>query len=464
MEIHVKPCRPTASIIRLKTKNPGLKYLFYSFLPILSILFLFLLFYFFPKKPELKKPPPFYHFPSTKNLNCSLIFDKTLEAEIYRKNLSENRLIYHDDPNLLSDCDSIKKRGGFFPDVALTKDEQNFPIAFARIVYKDYYFLETQLKIEYAPQNSFCYFIDSKASNLFKKQMQNLTKCFDNVFIAKNELDIKSEGHNMTLAHLSCLRLLRNRQWKYVILLQNHDVRIKTNAEIVKILKIYNGANDIAANQPGKHTWDQFLNWTIGGLQLFNYHAFNDIHHSKNLELTKSLVQVSISRAAVDFVFDELNVELFIRQLERKGFGVDELFWATLNVDETINLPGGFTRQCLEQNFSSKTSTRLTVWIKERTPSIPCKSGYFRRWICVFGIEDLPNLIDAPQFYANKLMSEFDFAAVTCLQEKIYNRTFFGNEATLNVQDYEILPHVRYHKQRVKNVHVNDFECEMSET
>lgn len=90
--------------------------------------------------------------------------------------------------------------------------------------------------------------------------------------------------------------------------------------------------------------------------------AFNHLQDQRgqllSLNVTKSLVQVSISREAVEFVLDELNVTKFIEKLEERQFGVDELFWGTLNADNALQLPGGFTRNCLVNDTKVFMATR----------------------------------------------------------------------------------------------------------
>ncbi|KAE9547055.1 hypothetical protein FO519_009733 [Halicephalobus sp. NKZ332] len=391
--------------------------------------------------------PAFYHLPITRDLKCDLLFENSNKGSIYRKKLSTDRIIYGDKFPLETDCDSINDRG-YFPKEALTEAEGNFPVAFARIVYRDYYLLESQLRVEYAPQNYYCYVIDSKADILFKKRVRNLGKCFNNVFVLDEEVDVRSNGHNMTIAHLACLKYLRSYPWKYAILLQNDDIRLRTNAEVVKILKAFNGANDIAANNPWDYTFNTNANWTLAALDLFKNKKLNTL---RPLRITKSLVQVSISRAAVDYVFDKLNIGPFVKKLELKGYGVDELFWATLNANEVVNLPGGFTRKYLTRKIQTYTVTRYTMWKVNKEPLIPCISKYFRNLICVFGVEDLPNLTNLHSMYINKLLPEFDFAAATCLLENVYDRTYFPTENySFDVEKYTQLRHVRFHKRRME--------------
>ncbi|KAE9551091.1 hypothetical protein FO519_005688 [Halicephalobus sp. NKZ332] len=381
-----------------------------------------------------------------KDLNCQLLFSLSDERSRYRENFIENRVVYENDPSLKTDCDSIRSRG-YFQERALTSEEEDFPIAFAKIVYKEYYLLESQLRVEYAPQNFYCYLIDSKADELFKKQLRNLGKCFDNIFVLDEEVDIKNDGHNMTIAHLTCLKHLRSHSWKYVVLLQNDDMRLRTNAEMVQIFKTFNGTNDISASNAGYHTYHPEANWTLAAIDLFKDKKLNTL---QSLRVMKSMVEISISRAAVDYVFDELNFHSLIRKLELKEFGVDETFWATLNTNDIVNLPGGFTTKFIEQKIRNYMVTRYTVWQMNKKPYVPCLTNYFRNFICIFGVEDLPNLTTLHSMYINKLLPEFDFAATTCLLEHVYNNTYFPAENySFNVEPYAQLRHVKLHNEKM---------------
>lgn len=56
-------------------------------------------------------------------------------------------------------------------------------VVFARVVYKDYEFLEKQVQMSYHPQNIFCFFIDSKSKDDFKWRIRRLGRCLPNVFV-----------------------------------------------------------------------------------------------------------------------------------------------------------------------------------------------------------------------------------------------------------------------------------------
>uniref|UniRef100_A0A914CHM5 Uncharacterized protein n=1 Tax=Acrobeloides nanus TaxID=290746 RepID=A0A914CHM5_9BILA len=133
-----------------------------------------------------------------KNYDCKRIFEKD---EKYIKNLSSHRITYQDDPSLPTDCNSVRLRN-YFPVLPNTREEAEYPIAYARVVYKDFLFLEMELAAEYAPQNFYCYVLDKKSNATFKQQIHNLGKCFPNVFVSNNEFDTDSSGQQMNYAYL----------------------------------------------------------------------------------------------------------------------------------------------------------------------------------------------------------------------------------------------------------------------
>jgi hypothetical protein len=92
-----------------------------------------------------------------------------------------------------------------------------------------------------------------------------------------------------------------------------------------------------------------------------------------------------------------------------------------------------------------------------------CSSGYYRKSICIFGIEDLPAL-DARrhELSANKLLPIFDAGAIECLHEQLYNRTYYNRSAQLLIDDvkfYQNLPIVRYQQYKSNTNRTDQFDC-----
>jgi hypothetical protein len=110
----------------------------------------------------------------------------------------------------------------YFQRENLYPEEREFPLAFARVVYRDYYLIERELAATYAPQNFYCYVMDSNSPKQFHSQMRALANCFPNVFVMKKEFDLDSKGKNMNYAHFECMKALAKPRfkWKYIVLLQ----------------------------------------------------------------------------------------------------------------------------------------------------------------------------------------------------------------------------------------------------
>ncbi|GMT08973.1 hypothetical protein PFISCL1PPCAC_270, partial [Pristionchus fissidentatus] len=115
-------------------------------------------------------------------------------------------------------------------------------------------------------ENIYCFAIDKKAPVLFRERFLALEKCLPNIVVAKAEYVFDDSGRNQNHAHLDCMRTLRSRKWEYAILMQNHDVMIKTHSEMTEILKIYGGANDVKATFCQNERCNESLERNLGKL------------------------------------------------------------------------------------------------------------------------------------------------------------------------------------------------------
>jgi len=68
-----------------------------------------------------------------------------------------------------------------------------------------------------------------------------------NVIVAKPSINVIWGNISVVSAELLCMRLLlkAHSHWRYYINLVGRDFPLRTNEELVKILKAYNGANDV---------------------------------------------------------------------------------------------------------------------------------------------------------------------------------------------------------------------------
>lgn len=106
---------------------------------------------------------------------------------------------------------------------------------------------------------------------------------------------------------------------------------------------------------------------------------------------------------------------------------------------------------------------RYSVWTQDDHEPGPCPSNIWRHWNCIFGIEDLHRLARLPHFFVNKMMPEHDFGAIVCWYEYMFNMSYLEPQTSknLNMDYYLSMPHVRYHKEKLKNgfINIRNFDC-----
>ncbi|CAD5219235.1 unnamed protein product [Bursaphelenchus xylophilus] len=385
-----------------------------------------------------KKPP------GTEDLNCAWVLDGNHPE--YIKMLAANRTVYNDpadESELPMDCESIYERHRFVT-APTSNEEEDFPIAISRLVYRDYFYHEMVLAALYQPQNHYCFSVDRKTTPLFRKRFESLAKCFPNVIISNNSRELYSSGYNLDWANIDCLAALKadNRRWKYVMVLQNHDFPSKTNREIVQIFKWLNGTTDISITHGFEHRVNWNLTWTVNSIGLFrNDSKFKRKYDEQDVKLVfaKGDNEMSASRGAIDYIFDEMNITEFVSRINREGvFGVDEIVFPTLMSMPELNVPGHYTQECTVYRKMNTYITRRSNFGNKSK----CYSKNFRHGICIYGVEDLRDHVhNTPFININKLIPSFDFNAVVCELEALHNRTFLVpfEEGNLNKTYYDNL-------------------------
>ncbi|CAD5232588.1 unnamed protein product [Bursaphelenchus xylophilus] len=397
------------------------------------------------KTEERKCCPPFLKPFSDERFSCSPAFDNSFSG--YVANRAHDRIPLNDIPFMPTNCSDIKRRR-FFSPTPLSEAERRFPIAFVRLVYKDYFLQEMMLSVQYQPQNTYCYSIDYKAGMQFRDRMLQMASCFPNVLVSAKQRIVTSFGHQMYAAQLDCLELIKDFEWKYVQLLQNDDIPLKTNLEMIKVLKLLNGANDVATRNFPFSRLPNASKWTLQNMNVFKDPARNVetlTGTSPTFNFSKSVVQVSLTKEFVEFLIDEVNIRELAQKIEDESYyGFDEVLYSSLNSMDAVNVPGGFTTKCLEEGIETGGVTRFSLWNKTGCQNI-------RHSMCMLEVDHLSWLIDLPHLYANKFVQGYDIRPPVCLLELLYNRTFLEKyRYRLDTNYYQNLPHVRY--QRMKNI------------
>lgn len=360
-------------------------------------------------------------------------------------------------------CESFKRSRGYIVS-PLTLEEENFPIAFSILAYKDVEMVERLLRMIYRPQNSYCVHVDKNADRKFYAALKAIAACFpDNVRMCSRRVRVKWGTYATVEPELACMRDLwdmdkdiskpgaeseiraavdkhvnkelirkvkdtdadesnrkvkaagkdgkRKVKWKYLINLTGQEFPLKTNYEMVSILKAFNGAN----NEEG----------TLDRAETFRWNSASPPPHGINP--VKGAVHTIINRATVDFILHDPRSSDFLEWLKGTKFP-DETLFSTLNYNPHLGIPGSYNGTQME-NVTAFARFKKWNWEEGYTG---CPSRLIVRGVCILSSGDLPEMAQSPHLFANKFYLHQDRVVIGCLEELLFNNTrdeYFGKKA-----------------------------------
>ncbi|CAG2215887.1 GCNT1 [Mytilus edulis] len=219
------------------------------------------------------KFPPFLQI--NRKVNCRKIVEgdeeEIAKATRYMKLNQPKRITEEDYITKTNNCNNFVNRFGYDA-YTVMEEEREFPIAFSILTFKDVDQTERLLRSIYRPHNFYCIHIDNSSSEELHKALRKIANCLSNVFIVSKTEDVIYNHVSRLRADINCMTdlLSKSNKWKYFINLPHQQFPLKTNLEMVKILKIYNGANDIEGitNRPRllsnrfKYSY-KYINYTL---------------------------------------------------------------------------------------------------------------------------------------------------------------------------------------------------------
>ncbi|XP_077870453.1 beta-1,3-galactosyl-O-glycosyl-glycoprotein beta-1,6-N-acetylglucosaminyltransferase-like [Saccoglossus kowalevskii] len=308
----------------------------------------------------------------------------------------------------------------------VTKEEEDFPLAFGILMYTSAHQVEQLLRTIYRPHNIYCIHVDRKSPAVLHRAMESISGCFDNVFISSRLEKVIYASVSQIHAEMNCQRdvLKRNKKWKYFIYLPGQEFPLKTNLEIVKILKELRGQNDINIVMEVPTERLIYRHTFVNGLIRRTSIRKTEICPLKTIK--KGTVHTSLSREFVEFLHNSDIAKRFLMWLNDTKSPEEQFFNSLAYLDEA---PGGPGPVKLERPFNAL--SRITAWYNHSTP---CHGQYVRN-VCVYSWRDLSWLVTQPHLFANKFNVKFDSLVLECLEEIINYRTF--HPTALNISMYQ---------------------------
>ncbi|CAF1459348.1 unnamed protein product [Didymodactylos carnosus] len=176
--------------------------------------------------------------------------DKTViasEIDHLTNYLRKKQLRSHNGTYIAHKCPTFATKDVFYK-YKITDKEANFPIAFTILMYDNLFQFEQLLRTIYRPHNFYCIHVDLKTSQTIYNVVKRLVKCLENVCLSPARYNVTWSRYSVLEAERECQKyLLKFPQRKYYLNLAGSDFPLKTNLEIVQILKLLNNQNDITS-------------------------------------------------------------------------------------------------------------------------------------------------------------------------------------------------------------------------
>lgn len=363
-----------------------------------------------------------------KECNCSAILQGEMEAlekaklltitKDFRKSVQIPDEYYI---NATKDCRNFKLSRKYFT-FPLSKEEEEFPLAYSMVVHHKVQNFERLLRAIYAPQNIYCVHVDKKSEASVFAAIMAITSCFPNVFLVSRPVSVVYAAWPRVQADLNCMDDLyyASIKWKYFINLCGQDFPLKTNLEIVRMLRSLKGQNSMESEQmPAGKTWR-----VTSAFKIVDGNIQGTGKQKKpppfNLPILSGNAYIVVSRGYIRSVLEDERIQKLM-EWGKDTYSPDEFLWATIQ-----RIPGvpGSTRPHRKYDMTDINAVaRLVKWQWHEGPQdsldavYPQCHGDHVRGICVYGAGDLQWIIAQHHLFANKFDIDTDPIAIYCLEK-----------------------------------------------
>ncbi|KAM8760518.1 beta-1,3-galactosyl-O-glycosyl-glycoprotein beta-1,6-N-acetylglucosaminyltransferase-like [Acanthopagrus schlegelii] len=327
--------------------------------------------------------------------------------------------------NATQDCSQFKLSRKYLP-YPLSQEEEDFPLAYSMVVHHKVQNFERLLRAIYSPQNIYCVHVDHKSDTSFFSAIMGITSCFPNVFMVSKPVSVVYAAWPRVQADLNCMADLYNAstRWKYFINLCGQDFPLKTNLEIVQMLRTLRGGNSMESEQIGGKKWRVTNSFQIVDGQIQATGKVKD-PPPFNLPIMSGNAYIVVSRGYIRSVLEDSRIQALI-EWAKDTYSPDEFLWAT--IQRIPGVPGSTWPNSKYDMTDINAIARLVKWGSHEGPQgsldavYPECHGNHVRDVCVYGAGDLPWLLKQHHLFANKFDTDTDPIAVYCLEKYLRQR------------------------------------------
>ncbi|XP_033994684.1 beta-1,3-galactosyl-O-glycosyl-glycoprotein beta-1,6-N-acetylglucosaminyltransferase 7 [Trematomus bernacchii] len=376
-----------------------------------------------PTEPKVLEPPSCRSF----STECKALLPSMEEGvERYRRDCQLESYIM----NSRMQCSNLT-RDLHFITKPLSREEEDYPLAFIVTVHKELELFVRLLRAIYMPQNVYCIHVDNKASVEYQAAVLKLVSCFKNTFLSSQRETVTYAGFSRLQADINCMKDLSKSKigWRKVVNLCGQDFPVKSNLELVRYMQSKqwrdrNMTPGVKQPESMKHR-TQLQHREIVGSHVATRFRLKKGPPPHNLPVYFGTAYYALTRAFVDFVLESPKAQDLL-EWSKDTFSPDEHYWVTLNHIKEV--PGSHIDGGWEGDI------RAIKWRdQEGRVHNGCK-GHYVRDICIYGVEDLPWIVNRNSMFANKFESNTFPEALDCLEQwhrnKVVNQTTVPIEAS----------------------------------
>ena len=338
------------------------------------------------------------------------------------------------------ECDSWREGSGFNA-WNVTQEEISFPLAFSILMHDQPEQTLRLLSIIYRPHNVYCIHVDAGANAYSYDVISDVGKCLDNVYVVSDREKYVHASFSSVAAELKCIKMVLKSQvmWKYYINLAGNDFPLKTNLEMVRILRVFDGANDIESfDYPLLDRWKIDNEFKIhNNASLVQENVNRGIGYT-NLNISMGSHYGIFAYNFVKFILQD-SVACNITKWMQTVYAPSDSVWATL---VTIPwAPGGYP--VTVRHLANTYMSRAMVTHQDDRKCF----GRYARGKCVFTCHDLTWLQSRHELFASKFDQEIDRRVIACLQKWYSEKARNSFVANIDWGFYAKLPHVMYNRK-----------------
>ncbi|KAI6220032.1 hypothetical protein M3Y99_01632400 [Aphelenchoides fujianensis] len=282
------------------------------------------------------------------------------------------------------------------------------------VVYTDVAQVYFALSAIYQPQNAYCIAVDGKSSPEFKRRIHALAGCLPNITV----IEVPPIGWctaSVLDALYTCFSnlTLADHPWQYYQYVTGFDLPLKTNLEMVRILKQLNETVMTEVTDVGR----------LGG--------------DKTLPVWKTGMGALVPRAAARFAVGNELVQQTVRSMIERKESLGGPSSGEFRTKERRSPLPNYTATAAEPFWpKNQEVARFQVWGGE------CH-GEWTGGSCVFGLGDLPMLAKRWELVAHKFHWNVEPAAYFCWWAAVRERALDGKQAEFRGHHYARLSQVR---------------------